>query len=74
VRLARLALLQMCSGVSTWYDPNGDTPLADICDDFAVLALSMVSKERVTKRDLKRLEGPDVSGYLALVDEYYDLS
>jgi len=72
-KLARLALLQMCTGVSTWYRPDG-LSLDVICDEFANLALGMLSKRPGRRRTVAQLEGPPVQYYLDLVDERWALS
>lgn len=41
-RLARRALLEMCSGVARWYRPDGRSPLEDVADRYAVLGLRLV--------------------------------
>jgi AcrR family transcriptional regulator len=42
-RLARLALVEMCNGVAHWYSENGRFSLAEVCDYFADMALSLVN-------------------------------
>jgi AcrR family transcriptional regulator len=46
-RLASLAILEMCTGVSHWYSPKGRLPLVDICNEFATMALAMVGSAKV---------------------------
>jgi AcrR family transcriptional regulator len=46
VKLARLALIEMCSGVSTWFSVTGPTTLEALAIDFADLALGMVRATR----------------------------
>jgi AcrR family transcriptional regulator len=41
-RLARLALLQMCSGVAHWYQPHGPVTLADLARGHAEMALGLL--------------------------------
>ncbi|MFB9836901.1 TetR/AcrR family transcriptional regulator [Actinoallomurus acaciae] len=43
--VARLALLQMCSGVANWYNPGGRHALAEIADMHAQLSLAMLGAE-----------------------------
>lgn len=43
--LFRLAVIQMCNGVTYWYSPAGKTPLNAIADEFADFALSMAGYE-----------------------------
>ena len=45
-KVARLALLEMCNGVARWYKDDGPMAVAEICDHFATLALSMVNAQR----------------------------
>ena len=52
LRLARLALLEMCNGVTRWFSPKGPTSLEDVADAFADLALGMV-RARHRRRALK---------------------
>jgi AcrR family transcriptional regulator len=40
-RMARLALVQMCTGVAYWYSPQGDSTLDEIGDYFAELGLQL---------------------------------
>jgi len=40
-KLFRLAVIQMCNGVTYWYTPSGPTPLAAIADELAGFALAM---------------------------------
>ncbi|WP_218040153.1 TetR/AcrR family transcriptional regulator [Actinomadura sp. WMMB 499] len=40
--VARLALLQMCSGVANWYSPDGRHRLADIAEMHARMGLAML--------------------------------
>lgn len=41
-KLTSLAMLEMCTGVSHWYRPDGPRTLRDICDLFAEMALALV--------------------------------
>jgi AcrR family transcriptional regulator len=50
LRMARLALLQMCTGVAYWYSASGPTPLPEIADQFADMALAMV-RARGSRRE-----------------------
>jgi AcrR family transcriptional regulator len=69
---ARLALLEMCNGVVTWYRPGGPLPLSQIADDFAELALALVRAQRGGRRlRLADLRMPPVSRYEAIVAEQY---
>lgn len=40
-KLFRLAVIQMCNGVTYWYTPSGPTPLTTIADELAGFALAM---------------------------------
>jgi AcrR family transcriptional regulator len=40
--LARLALVEMCNGVSDWYRPEGRLTVAEIAQGFGSLALALV--------------------------------
>ncbi len=44
-KLFRIAVIQMCNGVTYWYTPAGPTPLAAIADEFAGFALAMAGCE-----------------------------
>jgi TetR/AcrR family transcriptional regulator, cholesterol catabolism regulator len=44
--LFRLAVIQMCNGVTYWYSPAGPTPLNAIADEFAAFALAMAGCEQ----------------------------
>jgi AcrR family transcriptional regulator len=43
--LARLALLQMCSGVANWYTPRGGRELTEVASAHAQLSLAMLGAE-----------------------------
>lgn len=72
VRFTRLALLEMCGGVAQWYRPSGDSPLGQIADAYADLALAMVRARdghhplRVADLDL-----PPAQHHADLVGEVY---
>lgn len=44
--IAVIALLDLCNGVSHWYDPAGRLGLLDVCTAHADLALAMVRAQR----------------------------
>jgi AcrR family transcriptional regulator len=46
VRLARLALVEMCNGVSRWYSPRGPATLAELGDHFAEMSLALLRARR----------------------------
>jgi AcrR family transcriptional regulator len=49
-RLARLALLEMCNGVVHWFSPGGQLSLAEVCDHFSDMALSLLgARDAVTR-------------------------
>jgi hypothetical protein len=73
-KLTRLALLQMCSGVSTWYREDAGLGLDVICDEFAAMALTMLRQPSRPRDSLQGLEGPPVQHYLDLVDEQWPVS
>jgi AcrR family transcriptional regulator len=62
--LARLALLQMCSGVANWYSPNGGRELADVASAHARLSLAMLGAE--TEAGL-----PHAGHYITLVGDVW---
>jgi AcrR family transcriptional regulator len=69
---ARLAVLEMCNGVVTWYRPGGPLPLSQIADDFAELALAMVRAQRAGRPlRLADLGMPPVGRYEEIVGEQY---
>jgi AcrR family transcriptional regulator len=41
-KIAALALLEMCNGVSRWYSPDGQLSLEELCAYFADMALALV--------------------------------
>ncbi|MFD4669400.1 TetR/AcrR family transcriptional regulator [Lentzea sp. NPDC058450] len=44
--VARLALLEMCSGVSRWYSPDGPLELRDLTIQYGTMALGMLGADR----------------------------
>jgi AcrR family transcriptional regulator len=48
-RLATLALIEMCNGISHWYRPRGELTLAQICYMHADWALALVRAAREGK-------------------------
>ncbi|WP_394620464.1 TetR/AcrR family transcriptional regulator [Lentzea sp. JNUCC 0626] len=44
--VARLALLEMCSGVSRWYSPDGPLKLTDLTIQYGAMALGMLGAAR----------------------------
>ncbi|MBC6460824.1 TetR/AcrR family transcriptional regulator [Actinomadura sp. HBU206391] len=61
-KITTLALLEMCTGVSHWYRPTGDVPLATLCGLYADSALAVVRATGhhgpIRRADL-RLAGPE---------------
>ncbi len=47
--LFRLAVIQMCNGVTFWYSPAGKTPLNTIADEHAEFALGMAGYQGAKK-------------------------
>ena len=67
-KIARLALLEMCNGVSRWYSEAGTLPVGDVANAFAELALSLVGAMDGPKRlCLVHLESPPVGDVLAII-------
>jgi AcrR family transcriptional regulator len=70
-RLARLAIVQMCS-VSTWYTPAGPLTMEELVQTFGDLVLGTVRATRGGKpirfRDIKR---PDFEAVLAIVENHH---
>jgi AcrR family transcriptional regulator len=42
-RLARLALMSMCTGTSEWYRPDGESTLGQVCAQFVTIGLAAVN-------------------------------
>ncbi|HEX6231895.1 MAG TPA: TetR/AcrR family transcriptional regulator [Jiangellaceae bacterium] len=42
-RLARLALMSMCTGTSEWYRPDGESSLDQVCAQFVTIGLAAVN-------------------------------
>lgn len=45
-RLARMALIQMCTGVAHWYDPGGRLTLPTIATQYGDMALALLNASR----------------------------
>jgi AcrR family transcriptional regulator len=58
-RLARLALLEMCTGVAHWYRPEGPLDLEAVADRFARLGLALVGVSDAATCPLPRIPGLD---------------
>jgi AcrR family transcriptional regulator len=66
--ITRLALLEMCNGVSRWYSEAGTLAVGDVADTFAELALALVDATEKGKRvHLKDLKCPPANDVLKIV-------
>ncbi|MEV0202535.1 TetR/AcrR family transcriptional regulator [Nonomuraea sp. NPDC050691] len=58
--VARLAMLQMATGVAQWYRPTGELGIAELCERFADMGLALMGADRdgrpLEMRDLPRLD------------------
>ena len=67
-RTTRLALLEMCNGVTVWFTPKGPLTIPEVADEFADLALAMV---RATSNgepiDVGRLDLPSPEWFASLM-------
>jgi AcrR family transcriptional regulator len=71
-KLTRLALLEMCNGVATWYSRSGEFAPGDIADYYAGLALGMVAARRGSRAiRLDATAGPPVTELLPMLNEAY---
>jgi AcrR family transcriptional regulator len=71
-KLTRLALLEMCNGVATWYSRSGEFAPGDIADYYAGLALGLVAARRGTRPiRLDATAGPPVTDLLPMLTEAY---
>jgi AcrR family transcriptional regulator len=69
-KIARLALLEMCNGVTRWYSPHGPMSSGDIADAMADLSLSMVDARRGRRRlALNDLACPPIADVIRTVRE-----
>jgi len=71
-RIARLALLEMCNGVSRWYSPRGASKLGleQIADHFSGLALALVrARKNGRLLTISDLDVPPSAYYLRLAIE-----
>jgi AcrR family transcriptional regulator len=67
-RLARLGILQMCSGVVDWYSPKGRLSLLDLARTHAHMALQLLD-HRIAFDDVVRILAP--LGVPSIVDEVW---
>ncbi|WP_406318913.1 TetR/AcrR family transcriptional regulator [Streptosporangium sp. NBC_01639] len=58
LRLARLALLEMCNGVANWYRPDGRLAVTDVQDRFAEFACRLVGVPPVSREESGDLPVP----------------
>lgn len=67
-KITRLALLEMCNGVSHWYSEAGSLAVEDVADAFAELALSLVgAKMGECRVRLSDVDSPPAKEVLAIV-------
>jgi AcrR family transcriptional regulator len=67
-KITRLALLEMCNGVSHWYSEAGSLAVEDVADAFAELALSLVGAQVGGRRlRLADVDSPPVTEVLVIV-------
>jgi hypothetical protein len=72
--MTRLALLEMCNGVSRWYSPKGAAKLSleQIADHFSSLALALVRAARDGRPlTIADLDVPSSAYYLQLAIEIF---
>lgn len=67
-RLARLGILQMCSGVAEWYSPKGELALRDLAQAHAHMTLQLLGHKCGFDTVAKILQPIDVS---AIVEEVW---
>jgi hypothetical protein len=61
-KLFRIAVIQMCNGVTYWYTPTGPASLAAIADELAGFALAMAGYvPEVSLRQVKKTRSKGVS-------------
>lgn len=58
LRLARLAILEMCNGVANWYQPVGRLTVSDVQNRFVEFGCRIVGVEPVTVQDLGAIQKP----------------
>jgi hypothetical protein len=67
--VARLALIEMCTGVAHWYKPRGALTIPELCTRFGDMALALAGAHRDGRVvTVAELDVPDPERYLALVD------
>ncbi|MGH3516808.1 MAG: TetR/AcrR family transcriptional regulator [Haloechinothrix sp.] len=66
LRATRLALLEMCTGVSAWFSPDGPLGVAELAHEFADLALALVRASSDTGPIMSsELDLPSIDWYIA---------
>jgi AcrR family transcriptional regulator len=58
--MARLAILQMCSGVAGWYSPSGKASLEDLTTIHAHMALRLLGSQRTFGDVVQMLRGIEI--------------
>jgi AcrR family transcriptional regulator len=53
-RVARLALLEMCSGVARWYQPQGPMSLEDLALRYSEMALGLLGAQPLRSRSAQQ--------------------
>ena len=64
-RMARLGLLQLCSGVAGWYSPAGELSLADLATTHAQMALGLLGNSMVFADVCTLLAATDAAAIVA---------
>jgi AcrR family transcriptional regulator len=64
-KLFRLAAIQMCNGVTSWYSPAGDLPLSAIADGIAGFCLAMAGYRSTGTSSDRRPPDPRSDGVAA---------
>lgn len=66
-RLARLALIDMCTGVTHWYSPKGPLPLGGFVEGYVDMVLALLRARRGRHLRAADLEIPDIEQYRDLL-------
>jgi hypothetical protein len=66
-RLARLGILQMCSGVAEWYSPNGEVALQELAQAHAHMTLQLLGHQGGFETVAKLLAPIEVEAIVAEV-------
>ena len=61
-KLFRIAVIQMCNGVTYWYSPAGPTSLIAIADELAGFALAMAGCGSARSKPRRQTEKPTAKG------------